>query len=403
MNAPRPDLIIQGASVSLNAYQSSRRNLALRAGTIREITEPPQETNPSEEYGLPILDLTGYLLLPGLINAHDHLEFGIFPRMGNGKYPSWQEWANDIYRPEESPLRELLAIPKPVRLFLGGLRNLLCGVTTVAHHNPYQPEIFEKKFPVRVLSRYGWAHSLDSEGIARQAFLQTPSDWPFFLHFAEGTDPKAYKEFSQMHSDFKLNNRLVLIHAVGVTQSNLSALEEAEVSLVWCPSSNMFTLGKTLSAKTVCSYRFLTLGSDSPLTSTGDLLDELRYAYSFTQVPTELLYQMVTTRAASALRLERGAGEIRSGSSADLIAVRDRGQSPADTLVSLSRTDIECVIQEGEIRLLSPELAARIPTALSSHLEEVQVNQISRFLPSPLASLIREASQYEIESCSLKG
>ena len=35
------------------------------------------------------IDLKGFLLLPGLINAHDHLEFGLFPRLGKGGYKSF--------------------------------------------------------------------------------------------------------------------------------------------------------------------------------------------------------------------------------------------------------------------------------------------------------------------------
>ena len=42
----------------------------------------------------------------------------------------------------------------------GGLKNLLSGVTTVAHHNAFSGAVFTPDFPVRVVERYGWAHSL---------------------------------------------------------------------------------------------------------------------------------------------------------------------------------------------------------------------------------------------------
>ena len=62
--------------------------------------------------------------------------------------------------PDRSPVKEHLAVPKAVRLAWGGLKNLLSGVTTVAHHNPYEAAVFENGFPVRVVKRFGWAHSL---------------------------------------------------------------------------------------------------------------------------------------------------------------------------------------------------------------------------------------------------
>jgi hypothetical protein len=100
--------------------------------------------------------------MPGLINAHDHLEFNLFPQLGRGTYPNAAAWARDIYHPGRSPIREQLRVPKPVRLWWGALKNLLSGVTTVCHHNPYEREVFGVDFPVRVVRRFSWAHSLGS-------------------------------------------------------------------------------------------------------------------------------------------------------------------------------------------------------------------------------------------------
>jgi len=59
------------------------------------------------------MDLAGHLILPGLINAHDHLEFNLYPRLGRGPYPNAGSLGRvTSYHPRESPIREQLAIPK---------------------------------------------------------------------------------------------------------------------------------------------------------------------------------------------------------------------------------------------------------------------------------------------------
>jgi hypothetical protein len=62
------------------------------------------------------LPLDGFLVLPGLVNAHDHLEFNLFPNLGRGPYPNAAAWAEDIYYPACPPIRENLLVPKSTRL-----------------------------------------------------------------------------------------------------------------------------------------------------------------------------------------------------------------------------------------------------------------------------------------------
>ncbi len=123
------------------------------------------------------LDLTGLQIVPGLINAHDHLHFALFPRLGSGPYPNATAWAQDIYHPERDPVRRHLQIPKGLRLIWGGLRNLAAGVTTVSHHDTYH-SLFDEDFPVRVIKEYGWAHSLAFTKDVRERFDATPPEVP---------------------------------------------------------------------------------------------------------------------------------------------------------------------------------------------------------------------------------
>ncbi|NJL96125.1 MAG: hypothetical protein HC915_21545 [Anaerolineae bacterium] len=80
----------------------------------------------------------GLYLYPGLINAHDHLELNHYPRSRpRPRYAHAEAWAADMSAAlHHPPYRELRAHPLDERCWIGGLKNLLSGVTTVAHRQP---------------------------------------------------------------------------------------------------------------------------------------------------------------------------------------------------------------------------------------------------------------------------
>ncbi len=64
-------------------------------------------------------------MLPGLINAHDHLEFGLYPNLGRGSYRNFEEWASDIQQNDQETIEQQCRVPKEVRLWWGAIRNPL--------------------------------------------------------------------------------------------------------------------------------------------------------------------------------------------------------------------------------------------------------------------------------------
>jgi|HubBroStandDraft_6_1064221.scaffolds.fasta_scaffold00125_26 cytosine/adenosine deaminase-related metal-dependent hydrolase/SAM-dependent methyltransferase len=383
---------IHGARIALGPQESVSVDLRIAGDRISWLGSSPSSSASAAQSNSSALNLNGCLVFPGLINAHDHLEFALFPRLGKGGYHNFSQWARDIHLPDSSPVREHRSVPKTARLWWGGIRNLLSGVTTVCHHNPYHSDVFENNFPVRVLRDFHWAHSLAMDANAFAAAQNTPLDQPFILHLAEGTDAQSAQEIFDLDRAGALDNRTVVVHALGLDEPGLALLKSRRASLVWCPTSNHFLFGTTHSRQAFEALPSVALGSDSPLTAAGDLLDELRFAREHVGISAEALYAQITTAAAQILRLHRGEGSLRIGTVADLIAVRDSRLSPAETLARCSYREIELVILAGRIQLASPQLFEKLPLHLVAGLELLDVDGCVRWIRAPVRRLTREAS-----------
>jgi cytosine/adenosine deaminase-related metal-dependent hydrolase len=393
---PSGTLRLTGARVARDPQTAVPAEVVIEDGIIRQLhlESANSRSVPKAHSAATTADLTGYLLLPGLINAHDHLEFNLFPRLGKGPYANFRDWAEDIFRPDVSPVREHLAVPKPVRLWWGAIKNLLCGVTTVCHHNPYDRAVSGEDFPVRVVRHYGWAHSLALDKDVAARFRATPHDAPFLIHLGEGTDAASAQEVFELDRQGALDARTAIIHAVGLDGPGRALVEARGAGVVWCPSSNLFTLGKTLGRDDLRRHRRVALGSDSALSAQGDLLDEIQLARSAIAVGSEELYRMVTDGAAEILWLDKSVGSLQFGRAGDLIAVPDGGQSPADTLAVSSFRDVELVIVGGRPHLLSDEMLSRFTATTCENLHGIEIDATRRWIRAPLARLLEETARH---------
>jgi cytosine/adenosine deaminase-related metal-dependent hydrolase/ubiquinone/menaquinone biosynthesis C-methylase UbiE len=341
------------------------------------------------------LDLSGYVLLPGLINAHEHLEFGLFPRLGRSAgAPSYQnspEWAREIHQVHASIIEHYRQIPQSNHLWWGAIRNLLCGVTTICHHNPLHAELTHPDFPVHVVSHFGWSHSLTFDPDVTERFQATPTGQPFILHAAEGVDEDSRNEVSELDQMQTLADRTVLVHGLACTAEEISLINRRGASLVVCPTSNRFLFGKTLSRELLASVDRLSLGSDSPITAAGDLLDEVQYLYEESGLDPKSIFRMITTASAEMLHLKDGQGRIAKSGVADLIAIPDRYDTPALALSNLAFDDVELVMLGGQVQMASPRLYARLPSDLRPGMELIEVAGHRRWIRSRLQALFKVA------------
>jgi cytosine/adenosine deaminase-related metal-dependent hydrolase len=362
---------------------------------ILGIDSPPERSDV-------VIDVEGAFVLPGLVNAHDHLELNHFGRLKfRESYDNASSWIDDM-RPKlraDPAIREGKSHRLRDRLLVGALKNLLSGVTTVSHHNPLYREL-GRGFPMRVVRRYGWAHSffLETDSDVAKAYRKTPLDAPFLIHLAEGFDASARGELSRLRELGCLRENTVLVHGVGLSSEDWNFVRRAGAGLVWCPSSNRFLLGRSAPIddfldREPASRASIALGTDSRVSGARDLLDELREARAAASVEPGDLLRMVTANAACLLRVPE-AGRIAPGLPADLIVIPPLGEDPAHALLALDRSRIRLVTVGGRPLVGAPELSS-VFAARRVATSRAKLDGQARILDGALVRRIRASSLAE--------
>ncbi len=330
---------------------AERAPLALRAGRIVERVGARACR----------IALHGHTIFPGLINAHDHLHVNAVPPL-----PQCTPFANSYAwiaafaaHFKEPAVIAALQRPKALRLRHGGLKNLLAGVTCVAHHDPWHAELETADFPVALLRDFGWAYTLHGPAYGPPLLpsfaAAAAAGWPWMIHLAEGTDAVAAGELAELERRGCLAHNSVLIHGVGLSEADIARVIACGAAVVWCPSSNLTLLGRTLTPQRLCAAGRLTLGSDSRLSGGRDLLDDLGLAATHGLDATQAV-GLATVAAADILRLPRR-GCLTPGAHADLVIVADCDGAPAQSLVGLTRSALRAVVRDGCPQIADPDFA----------------------------------------------
>jgi cytosine/adenosine deaminase-related metal-dependent hydrolase len=165
-------------------------------------------------------------------------------------------------------------------------------------------------------------------------------------------DSVAAEELAALDALGALTDRTVLVHGVGLSPADVARVLQSGAGVVWCPSSNLAILGETLDPATLAAAGRLALGTDSRLSGSRDILEELRAARGASGLPARDLVRLVTRDAAALLR-ERDAGGLEPGMRADVVLLEDGGD-PYEAFLGATRAGLSAVVRGGRPLVASP-------------------------------------------------
>jgi cytosine/adenosine deaminase-related metal-dependent hydrolase len=374
-------MILRGVEVV--GAEAGARDIVVSGRAIARVGDP-SPGDPSGEG--PVLDFGDAIAFPGLINSHDHLEFNVYPPLGRGGYADYLEWGNDIHRRNRDLISTSQRMPKGDRLRWGSLKNLLCGVTTVAHHGARRDDL--RSLPLAAVAATS-IHSVGA-GPAWRWRLNAPFGRPpHVIHVAEGTSPRARREIDVLLRWNALRRPLVGVHAIAMNAAQAARFH----AVVWCPVSNEFLYGVTADVATLKRSTTILFGTDSTLSANWDLWDHLRRARALGGLDDDELYAAVTWKAAIAWG-RRDAGYIARGHAADVVVARRKARDPLDAFFAVTPEDILLVLRAGEVLLFdrSVQAVARRPGSV------VRLGSTAKWVAEDVPDLLARMGRHRVAS-----
>lgn len=355
--------------------EQERKDLLIQEGSIAAITATGSTGNTAN---IPVIDTGGLTAFPGFINSHDHLDFNLYPQLGNGPYPNYTAWGNDIHHRHRALIDTIQQIPVALRTQWGIYKNLLNGCTTVLDHGK------EQLAPDEWVYVHRHTHSLHSVAFEKnwKRKLNHTFKWkkPYVIHAGEGTDQLAKEEAGKIIRANYLRKKLVAVHAVSMKPEEASGFK----GIIWCPSSNDFMFGTTAPIHQLKKYTRIVFGTDSTLTAPWSLKSHLQTALNTGLANMPELISMLSAEPAALWDMKHK-GHIAPGFDADICLYA--GYNPLEGQLML-------VMRQGRILLYHQSLEALIPFQENIPFSRIRYNGEPIAVAGRLTQLIKEIQQY---------
>ncbi|WP_345102821.1 hypothetical protein [Mucilaginibacter panaciglaebae] len=331
------------------------------------------------------LDFGGALAFPGLVNSHDHLDFNLFPQLGDKTYNNYTEWGNYIHTNYKQEIEAVLKVPSALRVSWGIFKNLLCGVTTVVNHGEH---LVVKNAPITIEQGHS-IHSLQFEKWWKLK-LNNPlkRKMPATIHIGEGDDNLANNEIDQLNHWNLLHKKLIGVHGIAMTGEQAKKFE----ALVWCPESNYFLFNKTARIDHLKNHTTILFGTDSTLTGNWNIWDHIRLARKTKMLTDAELYNsMYPRRAFCNLTDGHHDGAI-------VVTKKQPATNVFESFYATNPSDILLVIHHSQIRLFDASLLDQLKGIDLRNFSQVTINGCCKYIEGDLPGLMQQIKSYYPEA-----
>ncbi|MGL5229224.1 MAG: amidohydrolase [Cetobacterium sp.] len=384
-----------------------------------------------------IIDAKNGIIMPGMINTHNHLPMIAF--RGLGEEGIKNRLFAYFFPLEGEKLNRDLIYKATVH---GSIDMALSGVTTYADMYYHMDEMAKAtkevgirgvlgetviKFPVvdaktpyggieyainfieeyknddLIIPAFGphAPYTVSKEKMQEIENLSKKYNVPIMIHVGEFDDEdkrlnlKNKSVIEYMDSIGVLNNRVLLAHAIHLNEKDLDIIKKREVSIAYNPMAN--AKGATGIAR---AYEMLNknikvgLGTDGPMSSNQvDLFRTLSYASSMqrlkyndrTIMTPDIVVKMATIGGAQALNLDKKIGSIEPGKLADIIIIETKSPNmmpnydPFATLVfQANPSNVDTTIVNGKIIVENKKLKTYDIKKNIKQMKEIE-NDIAKF------------------------
>lgn len=334
-----------------------------------------------------IINFKDALAFPGLFNAHDHLEFNLFPRLSSKIYRDYLEWGNDIHRLYSIEINTTLNIPIDLRMKFGMIKNLFNGITSVIHHG--SNSIRKSDQIINVFGSYNYLHSVSLEKNWRIKLNMRSNKLPFIIHLGEGSGETIENEINKLFKWNLFKRKIIAVHGISINAN----LADKLAALIWCPDSNLFLYKKTANIIELKNKIPILFGSDSNLTSDPNFWNHIRTARAMNALNDEELINSITWLPGELLNV-KVTGKIKNGYLADIVVVKKKNENNYDAFFNINPEDILLIIREGKVILFDESLENEFAFL---NYDKFKIRSSRKFTTNEIVEVIKRLEDYKVQ------